>query len=256
MNVYSILGIILFFHIIFWYIVSLRMKRMDVADIAWGIGFPLISWSAFFISGFSLPALVVNILITLWGARLASHIYIRNHKKEEDPRYAAWRKEWKNFYIRSFLQVFVLQSVLLLIIAIPSIYINISRQFELNVFMYLGLLVWLVGYYFEVIGDRELSEFIKDPSNKGKIMDKGLWKYTRHPNYFGEVVMWWGIFLFGITLPYGIFTIIGPATITLLILYVSGVPMLEKRYEGNVAYEKYKKKTSVFIPWFPKENDS
>lgn len=256
MNVYQILGVILFFHIIFWYVVSLRMKRMDVADIAWGIGFPLISWSAFFISGFSLPALVVNILITLWGARLASHIYIRNLKKEEDSRYAAWRKEWKNFYIRSFLQVFVLQSVLLLIIAIPSIYINISRQFELNVFMYLGLLVWLVGYYFEVTGDRELAEFIKDPSNKGKIMDKGLWKYTRHPNYFGEVVMWWGIFLFGITLPYGIFTIIGPATITFLILYVSGVPMLEKRYEGNVAYEKYKKKTSVFIPWFPKEHDS
>ena len=253
MNVYLLLALLLLIHVIFWYVVSLAVKRMDVADIAWGIGFPLLSWGAFIITGFSLGALIVNILVSLWGLRLAFHIYFRNQNKKEDPRYAEWRRSWSNFYLRSFLQVFFLQSVLLYIIAIPAIFINISKSPNLNLFVILGTAVWLIGFYFETVGDRQLAAFIKNPANKGKIMKEGLWKYTRHPNYFGEVVMWWGIFICGLGLPYAIYTIVGPVTITYLLLFVSGIPLLEKRYVGNTEYESYKKATSAFFPLPPRK---
>jgi steroid 5-alpha reductase family enzyme len=252
MNVYIALLFILLIHVTFWYIVSIIKKRLDVADIAWGLGFPLLSWFAFFISGFSLPALIVNLLISFWGLRLAFHIYRRNRNKSEDPRYADWRKTWKNFQIRSFLQVFLLQGLLLYIVSFPAIFINIAESSKIDLFIFLGVAVWTIGYYFETVGDRQLALFIKDPVNKGKIMKEGLWKYTRHPNYFGEVLMWWGIFLSGLGIPYSIYTIIGPLTITGLILFVSGIPLLEKRYAGNTEYDKYRKQTSVFIPLPPK----
>lgn len=256
MNIYIYLAFILLTYYIFSYFVSLIIKRMDIADIAWGIGFPLICWSAFLLSGFSLRSLIVNILISIWGIRLAFHIYQRNHNKDEDPRYAEWRKSWKRFYLRSFLQVFLLQGVLLYIIALPAIFTNISVSPSFDIYMYFGVLVWIVGYYFESVGDKQLSNFIKKDENKGKIMQDGLWKYTRHPNYFGEVLMWWGIFLYGLGLPNNLFTIIGPLTISYLILFVSGIPLLEKRYIGNVEYESYKKRTSVFLPLPPKTYES
>lgn len=253
MNIFLTLGIVLLFHIIFWYLVSVVIKRMDVADFAWGLGFPLLSWGAFVISGFSVRSIVVNLLITIWGARLASHIYSKLRTHSEDARYVEMRKSWKNFQLRSFMQVFFLQGILLYLIAIPSIFINSQVAKGLDLFAILGVLVWLIGFYFESVGDKQLAEFIKKPENAGKIMDQGLWRYSRHPNYFGEVTMWWGIFLCGLGLSGGLLTVVGPITITCLILFVSGVPLLEKRYLGNVAYEEYKKRTSVFIPLPPKK---
>jgi steroid 5-alpha reductase family enzyme len=109
-----------------------------------------------------------------------------------------------------------------------------------------GVLVWLVGFYFEAVGDWQLKKFIKNPENKGKIMQSGLWAYSRHPNYFGEVTMWWGIWLLNFSQNW--WTVVGPMTITFLILKVSGVPLLEKKYEGNKEFEDYKKRTSIFLP--------
>jgi steroid 5-alpha reductase family enzyme len=113
--------------------------------------------------------------------------------------------------------------------------------------------VWAIGFFFEVMGDRQLKQFLHNPSHKGKIMDRGLWAYTRHPNYFGEVLQWWGIFLCALALPFGYVTIIGPLLITYLILFVSGIPMLEKKYKGRPDYEQYKKRTSMFFP-LPRKN--
>lgn len=252
MNSYITLGIILFCYMTFWFIVSIIKKRNDVADIAWGIGFPLMAWTSFALSSYSLRAVVVNILINIWGIRLASHIYTRNKNKPEDARYAAWRKEWKYFYLRSFFQVFMLQGVFLFLIALPAMLTNLAANSHFGIAAYTGLAVWVFGFFFESVGDKQLANFIKDPANKGKIMQSGLWKYTRHPNYFGEVVMWWGIFVMTLGIQGAAHTIIGPITITTLILFVSGVPLLEKRYLGNADYEAYKKKTSVFIPLPPK----
>ncbi len=251
MNVYLDLGLILAGYAVCWFLFSIILKRMDIADIAWGLGFILINWYIFFISGSSIKGLVVNILISIWGGRLAFHIYKRNHNKQEDARYAEWRKSWKHFYLRSFLQVFLLQSFLIYIISLPAIFINLNNS-VVDIFLVSGVIVWIAGFYFETVGDKQLATFIKNPENKDKIMTSGLWRYTRHPNYFGEVVMWWGIFVCSLGIPNAIFTIIGPLTITYLILFVSGIPLLEKRYTGNTEYELYKKRTSAFIPLPPK----
>lgn len=253
MSIYFILGVILFFYMCFWYFIAILKKRNDVADIAWGLGFVLMAWSSFYFSNFSLIAFIVNIFVTIWGLRLSSHIYLRNRNKYEDSRYLVWRQEWKYFYLRSFFQVFLLQGLLLFLIVYPVIFINENAPSAFNLFYTLGIFVWIFGFIFESVADWQLKNFISNPENKGKIMQTGLWKFSRHPNYFGEVTMWWGIFLIAIFLPYGFYTIFGPLTITFLILFVSGVPMLEKKYEGNLDFEDYKKRTSRFIPWFPKQ---
>lgn len=252
MNYYLTLAFILFCYMTLWFIVSVIKKRNDVADTAWGLGFVIIAWFSFFLSGFSFVALLVNLLVTVWGLRLAWHIYSRNKNRPEDSRYLEWRKTWKNFYLRSFFQVFLLQGVLLFLISLPVLFINQSGSDDFGFFEIIGICVWSLGFYFESIGDKQLKEFISNPLNKGKLIEKGLWKYSRHPNYFGEVTQWWGIFLIALSTPGSFFTIIGPLTITILILFISGIPLLEKKYAGRPDFEDYKKRTSVFIPLPPK----
>jgi steroid 5-alpha reductase family enzyme len=250
MNYYIILALILLAYMSFWFVFSIFKKRNDVADIAWGLGFVLITWVSFFISGnFSIRSLLVNILVSIWGLRLAWHITNRNKGKTEDYRYLAWRKEWGNwFYIRSYLQVYLLQGMFLYLIILPILFINRNIGTELNFIDGLGVLIWLIGFLFESVGDAQLANFIKNPLNKGHLMQTGLWRYTRHPNYFGEVTQWWGLWLIAINVPSGWFSIIGPLTITILILKISGIPMLEKKMAENPEFAEYKKRTSVFIP--------
>jgi len=238
----------------FWFFVSVIKKRNDVADIAWGLGFVLLAWFSFYLSGYSFKGLLVNFLVTIWGSRLAWHIYDRNKNKPEDLRYHQWRKTWKNFYLRSFLQVFLLQGIFLFLISLPVMFINRSVMGDFGILEIIGLFVWNIGFYFESVGDKQLKEFISNPANKGKLMDKGVWRYSRHPNYFGEVTQWWGIFFIALSIPGSIFTIIGPLTITILILFVSGIPLLEKKYAGRQDFEEYKKRTSIFIPLPPRNH--
>jgi len=231
-----------------WFVVACITKRNDVADIAWGLGFVVVSWLGYIYSEQSTRSLLVNVLVTVWGLRLSWHIARRNLRKPEDQRYAAWRSSWKHVYVRSFFQIFMLQGVFLFIIQLPVLFIHASSPVPLHLLDAAGVLVWLTGFCFEAIADRQLKHFLRDPQNKGKIMDRGLWAYSRHPNYFGEVLQWWGIFLCAVLLPNGYLTVVGPLLITVLILYVSGVPMLEKKYAGRPDFEAYKKKTSVFVP--------
>lgn len=255
MSYYVILSLILFIYMNLWYIVSVLKKRNDVADIAWGLGFVVMVWSSFILSGnFEIRSILVNLLVTIWGVRLAWHIYSRNSKKKEDYRYLAWREEWGEWFIvRSYLQVFMLQGLFLFLIVQPVLFINNSSGRGMGIMDVIGTLVWCIGFYFEVVGDLQLKKFISQPQNKGKIIQSGLWKYTRHPNYFGEVAMWWGYFIIALSYPGSFFTVIGPATITFLILFVSGVPLLEKKYEGRADFEDYKKRTSMFFPLPPKK---
>ncbi len=233
-----------------WFIVSIIRKRNDVADTAWGIGFFIASLVPLFIHGFyTKQQAIVTVLVLIWGLRLSYHIHKRNSAKGEDPRYLAWRQTWKWFYTRSFFQIYVLQGILMLLVVSPVLFINSFAMPSVSIWLPIGVLVWMIGFLFESVGDKQLKAFIMNPENKGKIMDKGLWAYTRHPNYFGEVTQWWGLYIVALSVPYGVFSIIGPLTITFLILKVSGVPMLEKGFEGRPGWEEYKKKTSVFIPW-------
>ncbi|MDI9347093.1 MAG: DUF1295 domain-containing protein [Methylacidiphilales bacterium] len=234
-----------------WFLVSLIKKRNDVADVAWGLGFVLMAWMSFFLNGDSgARGLLAGILVSIWGLRLAWHIHARNKGKTEDYRYLAWRKEWgKWFYPRSYLQVYLLQGMFSFLIVMPVLIINNSAWSALGIFDVLGIAIWLIGFYFESMGDAQLARFIKNPENKGKLMRSGLWAYTRHPNYFGEVMQWWGLWLVALPVPNGWLGIIGPLTITFLILKVSGIPMLEKKMAEHPDFAEYKRRVSVFIPY-------
>lgn len=237
-----------------WFIAAQVRGRNDIADVAWGLGFILAAGVSLVVAGvYPLRGLLVSGLVLVWGIRLAAHIHSRNRGRGEDKRYRKWREEWgKWFVLRSFLQVFMLQGLFLLLVALPVIFVNQAPAAPLGLLDLLGLAIWLTGFTFETVGDRQLLDFIRDPANKGKLMTSGLWRYTRHPNYFGEVTLWWGIWLMTLALPGGWLTIIGPITITFLILQVSGIPMLEKHYEDRADFQEYKRRTSAFFPLPPK----
>lgn len=253
------IGLILLAFMIFGFILALLKHDFSIVDVAYGMGFILLTVSALIIEGtYYIQEIFVTIMIVLWGGRLAWHIYRRNKKKaEEDFRYQDMRKRWApNANINAFFKIFMFQGLVIYIVNLSASFtIIMSDQPQFSIFSGFGLLIWLIGYYFEVIGDKQLKDFITDPSNQGKIIESGLWKYTRHPNYFGEATMWWGLFFFSIpyNFPLSLINLISPIWITYFLLKVSGVPLLEKRYEGNPEYEEYKRKTSKFIPLPPKK---
>ncbi|MDH4232186.1 MAG: DUF1295 domain-containing protein [Nitrospirota bacterium] len=237
-----------------WYLVARSLSRFDVADIAWGPGFIVSALTAAAVNENLGPrAFLVIMFVIVWGVRLALHVYLRNRKNPEDARYRAWRQEWgKKANIRAFFQIFLLQGLLLLVIVLPVTAVIMAGSKPLSLLDAAGVLIWMTGILFETVGDWQLFCFKKDPSHKGKIIMTGLWRYSRHPNYFGEVTLWWGIYLVALSAGAEWATIIGPLTITFLILKVSGIPMLEKKYEGNIEFEEYRQRTSAFFPLPPK----
>lgn len=246
--------LLIFLYASLWFLVSVIKKRNDLADIAWGLGYVALCVYYFLVTVPSSRGILLYTLVLVWGIRLSRHIYLRNKNKVEDFRYKQWREQWgKWFYLRSYLQVYLLQGGLLLLVIAPVTIVSSNPQSALHWLDFFGAALWLFGFYFESRGDHELKEFLTNPDNKGKVLDQGLWQYTRHPNYFGEVTMWWGIWLIALNSPGGWLGIVGPLTITSLILFVSGVPMLEKKYATDPAYQQYAKKTSKFIPWLPKK---
>jgi steroid 5-alpha reductase family enzyme len=266
-------GLLIFVMMSIFFLYALLKKRNDIADIIWGIGFIIVAWFTLYSFGFrvqflpevygplKIQSLLVAGMVTLWGVRLATHIALRNAHKEEDFRYAQWREQWGKWFIpRSYLQIFMLQGFLMLLISLPVISVMVFGGTTISVLTGVGFCIWLIGFLFESVGDYQLKKFIANPENKGKIMTSGLWSYTRHPNYFGEVTGWWGVYIATVpvftlvqAVPYlYILTLVGPLTITFLILKVSGIPMLEKKYDSNIEFQEYKKRTSAFFPWFPK----
>ena len=249
-------ALILFFYMTALFLVALKRKDNSIADVVWGTGFILVAWLTLIVYGSFTPRQwIVNLLVLIWGLRLAIRIHLRDKGKGEDVRYKKWRQEWgKYFVIRSYLQVFLLQGCLLLLIITPVLFINTYDAGPPGLLDVVGVTVWLLGFVFASVGDWQLDRFIKVPDNRGKGMDQGLWRYSRQPNSFGEVMMWWGIYLLALSVPWGWITIIGPLTITTIILFVSGIPMTERFMEDNPVFADYKRRTSVFIPWFPKKD--
>lgn len=235
----------------FVFVLSIFLKRNDIADVSWGLSFILIVIvTLVYTSGLNLSLILVSTLVGIWGLRLSLRVATRNAAKKEDFRYKKIRESGNFFFIRSFLQVYLLQGLLAIIVGFPIVHLGVNGAGkELDHLSYLGLVVWLVGFFFETVADYQLDKFTSKTENKGKILKNGLWKYSRHPNYFGEITMWWGIFLISLSIQPGIYSIISPLTITFLITKVSGIPMLEEKYNGNKSYEDYRTKTSVLIPF-------
>ena len=230
------------------FLIAVILKRNDIADIAWGLGFILISGYLFISLPSSFLVRMLYILVVLWGLRLSIYLGIRNIKKEEDFRYKNWRNEWGDmFYIKSFFQVFLLQTLILFINSLPIILFSCYQSgSEITYYQVVGATIWLTGFLWESIADYQLMSFKKN--SKG-IMKSGLWKYSRHPNYFGEMLVWWGIFIFSLSAPYTYLGIISPVLITYLLFNVSGKPMLESKYKNNREYQEYIQSTPSIIPF-------
>lgn len=244
--------LLVFVYMLCGFFLALWKRDNSIVDVFWGFGFVLIAWYGLLrMMTFEPAQLLISGLVTVWGLRLSLHILFRKIGKPEDFRYAAWRKEWgKWFLLRSFFQIFMLQGFLMLVIAAPIILTNLyyPRLEAIHwAFLLAGGAVWVFGFVFEAVGDAQLRRFLRT-RREGQLMTSGLWKYTRHPNYFGEATMWWGLFVISANW----LAVISPLTLTCLLLFVSGVPMLERKYAGNPAWEAYKKRTSVFVPWFPR----
>lgn len=244
-------SLLIFVYMTLWFSISLVLRRNDVADFAWGLGFIVVSCTLSLAFPYANHLNLISLLISVWGIRLSSHIYKRLKRSNEDERYANWRKEWgKNVAVRSYLQVFILQGLFMFLICFP-VFFSVFSSRQLGYLGYVGILVWLFGFLFESVSDYQLANFVKI-KKPGQVMQSGLWHYSRHPNYFGEVVSWWGIGLISLEAGLNLLSFVGPLTITCLILFVSGVPLLEKKYENNLEFKEYKKRTSVFVPWFSK----
>jgi steroid 5-alpha reductase family enzyme len=244
----------LFAYMTAFFVLAVARRDNSVADIAWGGGFLLVALLSLHLGVGALPRpTLLTVLVALWAARLAVHILLRNRGRGEDPRYAAWRREWGRWWLpRSYLQVFLLQGAILLIVAAGIIVVNTRSGPDLGALDVVGAVAVLAGLAIETVADRQLSRFTRDPVNRGRIMDRGLWRYSRHPNYFGEVVVWLGVWLIALSVPGGWWTVVSPGLITFLLLKVSGVPMLERLMEGRPGWAEYQARTSAFVPLPPR----
>jgi steroid 5-alpha reductase family enzyme len=253
------LAVLLVFFFLF-FLIAQKKQNNGLADVAWGLGFVVVAISSLVSSNtYTLTELTITLLVLLWGLRLFFYLGVRNWNKPEDFRYVNMKKKWQtNLKLKAFFYVFMLQMSFLYVIALP-IQLASFKPASLNLIGYLilgvGVLLWIIGFIFEALGDYQLKVFKQDKNNKGKILTTGLWKYTRHPNYFGEALMWWAVFIVSLSTlnPIMLLGFVGPLFINYLLVNVSGVPLLEKKYKDNVEFQAYAKVTSRFIPRLPKK---
>ncbi|MDB5176937.1 MAG: hypothetical protein JWN75_605 [Candidatus Saccharibacteria bacterium] len=257
--VYPLVASIVFLTTVFF--IARYKDRYDLVDAAWGmtfIGIALVSYTGQKdLQLFSVQTLVL-VLVAIWGLRLAYHIYHRwEYSEYEDKRYQNLRNQYKllpgGLGINMYVRVFLVQAILAFVVCLPVIILNMAHALQFSWLSILGLLVWSIGFCFESVGDAQLAKYLHETKGKNKLMTTGLWKYTRHPNYFGEVSQWWGIFIIVLAMPYWWIAIIGPVAITVLIFSVSGVPLTEKHFEGRPGWDKYVRQTSKFLPLPPKK---
>ena len=235
------------------WLLSLPLRDVSIVDVAWGLGFVAAGWAAFATSDGDGPRPVLAILlVTAWGLRLAGYIGLRKLRHPgEDPRYAAWReKRPDTFSIYSLVAVFGFQGVLVWIVSLP-VFAAVASDGALGALDVLGMVLWAVGVFFEAVGDAQMARFKSDPANNGTVMDRGLWRYTRHPNYFGDFCVWWG--LFAIALSAGAWwAVVSPLVMTVLLTRVSGKDHLERSMSKRPGYAEYVERTSGFVPLPPR----
>lgn len=244
--------------LVLW-LLSIRLRDVSIVDIFWGPGFGLVALITYLHSaghGVDSRRMLVTVLTVLWSLRLGVYLFARNHGKGEDPRYtAAFRsKPDPNLHLRTLLRVFVLQGALIWLISMPvQLAQYLTRPEHLGIPAYAGLVLWTIGFLFEAVGDQQLARFKRDPANRGRILDSGLWRYTRHPNYFGNACLWWGLFLIACDHWVGLVTVFAPLLMTHFLVNVTGKELLEKRMKGaRPGYAEYVARTSGFFPRPPR----
>ncbi len=252
----STAGIVIAAVMVATWLLSLALKNASIVDIVWGLGFVAVAWAVRTqVDGVEARQNLLVALTSIWGLRLGGYLFWRNHGKGEDYRYKAMRKHWgPRFPVISLVTVFALQGVLMFVVSIGVQLGQTGDSPDIGVLAYVGVAIWLIGLSFETIGDLQLARFKKDPANAGQVMDRGLWKYTRHPNYFGDACVWWGIALVAAETPIGRWGLLGAAVMTFLLVRVSGVKLLEKSLgKRKPGYAEYIARTSSFFPLPPKK---
>ena len=254
MDLFLISGaFILALGLVLW-LVSLLLKNASIVDPCWGLFFLLPTWTTALVGlgGPNLRQTILVVLVTLWGLRLVGYLSWRNWGEPEDFRYAKWRVEnGPKWWWKSLFKVFLLQGLIAWLLCVPLIAGQYSQQ-GLGVMDGLAITAWLLGFFFETAGDWQLAHFKGKPENKGKLLASGVWRYSRHPNYFGEAAQWWGFYLLAAAAG-AWWTVYAPIGMTFLLLKVSGVSLLEKSLiKTKPKYAQYAKTTPAFFPWFPK----
>lgn len=251
---FSLLAAMVFMSLMF--IIGKRMQRYDIVDVAWGLVFIVITSASLLLGDqIDFVRLLVLAMVSVWGLRLSSHIYRRlRATTSEDKRYVELRKKWRssNENVAIFFRIYIVQAMLASIVCLPVVILNTSASNVSLPFVIVGFIIWAIGFTIEFLADRQLRQFIGNAQNKGQLMTRGLWGYSRHPNYFGELLLWWGVGIIAVGVPSGWVGLIGPAMISYLIIFVSGIPPTERAFAGRPGWDRYKRQTSVLIPWFTK----
>ena len=233
------------------YLIARWTGKVTFLDAAWGVGFVLIAWVSYFaFSPREMPNLLLALAVSLWGLRLAWYVVKRIAKTGEDKRYQEILKGYgENAQSKAFLRLFMLQAGLQYLVSAAILRMNYVDPKPVGIATWVGLIIFAVGFVFESVADAQLAAFKRDPNNKGKILQSGLWKTSRHPNYFGESLVWLGLALMSLAYPWGWLALISPAVITYLLLFVSGVPIQEKGKAERPEWREYASKTPRFVPF-------
>lgn len=237
------------------WLVSLAIRNASIVDIVWGLGFVVVAWVVRAQGDTNTARQWLLVALTsVWGLRLTIHLYRRNHGEPEDYRYRAMRRRHgARFPIVSLATVFAFQGLMMWVVSLPVQLGQVSDTPDLGVLAIIGVGIWVVGIFFESVGDLQLSRFRADPANEGTVMDRGLWRYTRHPNYFGDACVWWGLGLIAAETGLGAWGLIGSAVMTILLVRVSGAALLERSLrKRKPGYEEYIARTSSFVPRPPR----
>jgi steroid 5-alpha reductase family enzyme len=238
------------------WLLSLARRDASIVDVVWGLGFVVVAWVAYAVGdGLAERRLLLALMTTVWGLRLAAYLLRRNWGQGEDPRYVAMRSHHGDrFGLVSLGLVFGLQGAIMWVVSLP-VQVGAVPELpdELGAVEAVGLVVWAVGLFFEAVGDWQLARFRADPAHRDRVLDRGLWRYTRHPNYFGDCCVWWGIWIVAATTGVGLYAIVGPLLMTYLLLRVSGVAMLERTIgRRRPGYDDYVARTNAFFPGPPR----
>jgi steroid 5-alpha reductase family enzyme len=237
------------------WLASVPLRDVSIIDPFWGFGFAVVAWTAYLAAdGDDGRRLLLAVLTSVWGLRLFAYLLWRNRGKGEDFRYAAMRaRHGRAFVLRSLVTVFLLQGALMLVVSLPVQVGQVPDAPPVGVVGLAGVAVWAVGLAFESVGDWQLARFRADPANRGRVLDTGLWRYTRHPNYFGDFLVWWGLFIIAAETGWGLLAVAGPLVMTALLVRVSGVALLERDIAARrPGYAEYVRRTSAFVPRPPR----